>query len=382
MLPANIGDTIVLPSEFTKLTGSDFDVDKLFVSRHNFKRQPSGRIEKVEFKDNSNSTAEERLLDASISHTKADVRLIVSEYKSDVSEDEFMQIISGQTKNKILADKISQFRAKWIEENRESFARKSLMEQNSDEAVQNRLLDVLLAVITEPMSVHETRIPLDNTTDILKSDVLADIESISPKSKTNQAFKFISPSYQTDKKSEYSSAKRNLGPFALANTHHVLTQIAELKFKEKGIAKKFSLTDIGAVYGRDGIRILDWLSAMINAHVDIAKDPYIVRLGVNSHTIKHAIMLLRTGVGKDTFYFLSQPALKELYSIMDKYAGEYGVTADKNDLYLDANVDMLIDKYRSMAEALAKSDKELNALENAVKIDKYGRSDAKKFSCT
>lgn len=307
VLPANIGDTIVLPSEFTKLTGSDFDVDKLFVSRYNFKKQASGRMEKVEFDDSLEN--------------------------------------------------------KWA--------------GNSTEAVQNRLLDVLLAVITEPMSVHETRIPLDNTTDILKSDVLADIESISPKSKTNQAFKFISPSYQTDKKSEYSSAKRNLGPFALANTHHVLTQIAELKFKEKGIAKKFSLTDIGAVYGRDGIRILDWLSAMINAHVDIAKDPYIVRLGVNSHTIKHAIMLLRTGVGKDTFYFLSQPALKELYSIMDKYSGEYGVTADKNDLYLDANVDMLIDKYRSMAEALAKNDKELKALEDAVKIDKYGRSDAK-----
>lgn len=307
VLPANIGDTIVLPSEFTKLTGSDFDVDKLFVSRYNFKKQSSGRMEKVEFDDSLEN--------------------------------------------------------KWA--------------SNSTEAVQNRLLDVLLAVITEPMSVHETRIPLDNTTDILKSDVLADIESISPKSKTNQAFKFISPSYQTDKKSEYSSAKRNLGPFALANTHHVLTQIAELKFKEKGIAKKFSLTDIGAVYGRDGIRILDWLSAMINAHVDIAKDPYIVRLGVNSHTIKHAIMLLRTGVGKDTFYFLSQPALKELYSIMDKYSGEYGVTADKNDLYLDANVDMLIDKYRSMAEALAKNDKELKALEDAVKIDKYGRSDAK-----
>jgi hypothetical protein len=28
-----MGDTVILPEEFTKLTGSDFDVDKLFISR-------------------------------------------------------------------------------------------------------------------------------------------------------------------------------------------------------------------------------------------------------------------------------------------------------------------------------------------------------------
>jgi len=29
-----MGDTIVLPDEFTKLTGSDFDVDKLYLARY------------------------------------------------------------------------------------------------------------------------------------------------------------------------------------------------------------------------------------------------------------------------------------------------------------------------------------------------------------
>jgi len=31
-----MGDTIMLPEEFTKLTGSDFDVDKLYVSRYQY----------------------------------------------------------------------------------------------------------------------------------------------------------------------------------------------------------------------------------------------------------------------------------------------------------------------------------------------------------
>ncbi|MBS6796039.1 MAG: hypothetical protein KH215_00110 [Coprobacillus sp.] len=49
---------------------------------------------------------------------------------------------------------------------------------------------------------------------------------------------------------------------------------------------------------KKGGRILDWLSAMINGFVDIAKDPYIVRLNVNSWTYNMVSFLLRTGKGK------------------------------------------------------------------------------------
>lgn len=36
VLPSNVGDTIILPDEFTAQTGSDFDIDKLYVARYNF----------------------------------------------------------------------------------------------------------------------------------------------------------------------------------------------------------------------------------------------------------------------------------------------------------------------------------------------------------
>nr|DAF36295.1 MAG TPA: K Centromere-associated protein K [Bacteriophage sp.] len=42
---------------------------------------------------------------------------------------------------------------------------------------------------------------------------------------------------------------------------------------------------------------------MINAHVDIAKDPYITRLNVNPYTYNLVNLLLRVGLGEDTFYF-------------------------------------------------------------------------------
>jgi hypothetical protein len=69
--------------------------------------------------------------------------------------------------------------------------------------------------------------------------------------------------------------------------------------------EEYNLGNISDIVGQDGERILDWLSAMINAHVDVAKDPYIINLNVNSVTYNMTAFLLRTGKGEDTFYFLA-----------------------------------------------------------------------------
>ena len=56
-----------------------------------------------------------------------------------------------------------------------------------------------------------------------------------------------------------------------------------MKFSEG--ASKYNLNQFDEITGQDGYKILDWLSAMINAHVDVAKDPYIIVLNVNKlHT--------------------------------------------------------------------------------------------------
>lgn len=62
----------------------------------------------------------------------------------------------------------------------------------------------------------------------------------------------------------------------------------------------------------DGQSILSWISALINAHVDIAKDPYISRLNVNQMTYNLTNLLIRTGYGKNTFYFLTQPVMLKM----------------------------------------------------------------------
>ena len=50
VLPSNVGDTIILPAELTKLTGADFDVDKMYLARYNYEAV-GGKLYKVEFID-------------------------------------------------------------------------------------------------------------------------------------------------------------------------------------------------------------------------------------------------------------------------------------------------------------------------------------------
>ena len=97
----------------------------------------------------------------------------------------------------------------------------------------------------------------------------------------------------------------------------MLAQIANLKMNigyhdvmhEDG-DHKVDLSKIKDKY--DNYNILDWLSGLIDAHVDVAKDPYIVYLNVNEYTYNTIALLLRGGVGEKTFDFIAQPILREL----------------------------------------------------------------------
>ena len=130
--------------------------------------------------------------------------------------------------------------------------------RNSEDAVKNRLLDVMMAVVSEQSSTHETRMPLDNTTDEMK-DMLSDIEELISTDTKRSPFRFVSGSFMTDKKIEFAISKGGIGPFALGNANHPLTQMTGLRFKDFDILTRFNMQRLDRVYGNDGSRILDWL---------------------------------------------------------------------------------------------------------------------------
>ena len=248
VLPEIMGDTIVLPEDFTKQTGSDFDIDKLYVSRYQYDKKGN----RIQFNDELG------------------------------------------------------------------------MEGNSEDAIKNKLVEQYLKVLTTLEYTNQLKVSIDNATDTVKS-VLEKIES---KKEVNHQtpFQVYSPHYQEEVKSEYTKGKSGIGPFALNNAHHILTQLMSVKFKSNEFTEALNLIDLDKQYDDDGSgrRILDWLSAMINAFVDIAKDPYIVRLNVNPYTFNMTAYLLRMGKGEQTFYFLKQPVIDAVAKAVLNTRGNYG----------------------------------------------------------
>jgi len=153
---------------------------------------------------------------------------------------------------------------------------------------------------------------IDNDTKLLK-DIIKDIETGKPAS-VEEPYGFYSLSAQTASKNDYITGKIGIGPFALNNNNHILTMMYHVRFKhiESSIMNSLGLESLDGRVDKDGESIMSWISALINAHVDIAKDPYISRLNVNPFTYNIVNLLVRTGLGKKTFYFTSQPIMKAL----------------------------------------------------------------------
>ena len=287
LYPEQIGDTITLPDEFTSLTGSDFDVDKLFVARYNYDKN-GNRIKFETKEDYTNRLREAGLDDETI------VRKVYERY-------------NGKTD----------------------------FEANSKEANENMLLDMYISVISNPLNFAEARQPLDTVTDYLKDTILKEVDTITGQGKrtSKSQLYYATPTFQSRTKAELNGGKFGIGPFALANAHQVLTQLVKLRFKPNKILRDYGISNLYGIQSNDRnkINILDWLSALINAHVDVAKDPYIIRLNVRKLTFNMTNFLIRSGKGESTFYFLPQQILKDFAIEYDKYSGFYNVdTQNKN----------------------------------------------------
>lgn len=289
IMPTTIGDTIIVPEEFTAMTGSDFDVDKLYLATYTYK---DGKR---------------------------------------VSSDE-----------------------------------------KSERGYVNKLLDNYSLVLTDFTNIAETRASIDTLTKILQKQILPIVQ---PKNtiEVNPMYE-LAPSFQLSRKTEYTGGKAGIAPFALNSTNHALTQFTHLCINYSN-ANRYNLGQLDQVYGEDDQRIMDWLSALINAHVDVAKDPYIMALNVNSITYNMTSLLIRGGKGENTFYFLAQPALRRFTKEMLESKGIIG--AEKGITERDKLKSIAKEYMTSLRETIVSLD---DSDSNKAKYAQYYNSLASEYS--
>lgn len=287
VLPFQSGDLIIVPREFTAQTGSDFDVDKLY--------------------------------------------LATLQYENDGS----LKIL-GNNDNIDEADKTT---------------------------ITNTLIQNYIDVVTDIKTRANARSSIDVITDIIQNSTLKAIRG--QNNEQPMGGYELTPYFQMQKKKEFSIGKSGIGPFALNTTNLALTQFAHITIDYTGY-EAFGFGNLDEVKGRDGLRISDWLSAMVNAHVDVAKDPYIFDLNLNQYTYKFANFLIRAGMGESALLFLAQPEIKKVAEEYNNYGGIYGnfVEGEKEKpakyKIIDNHIDKLTGEIRSKIDSIYKENQRNN----------------------
>lgn len=225
VVPA-VKSTVILPTEFTKITGSDFDIDHLYLARYNV---------------NENGGYE--------------------------------------------------------------------FDPESEKGLQNAIISSILTVLKDDKSYNILYKSIDNDTSLVTSIAKEIPDQGNTKS---TAYNFGTLHEQVTRKNDYITGKTGIGPFALNVTNHILTTLYGVKFRESPFTQITGITGFSRILDEDNNQISSWLSAFINAHVDIVKDPYISKLNVNSFTYNMINLLARNGKGKQGLYFLCQPIIREM----------------------------------------------------------------------
>lgn len=273
-----VRDTIILPKEFTKLTGSDFDIDKLFLSR-----------------------------------------LFINQYTISDPNKMFSFLDSHEETN----NKLETLR----------------------KAYTNRLFQQYITLLMDKNSHNTKWRPIDADTELWK-EVYDDLYSTS--SNPVESMRQDTIAYQTNQKNNFVTGKIGIGPYALNNNNHIYTMLYGISLNPKGMLHNVGdeHLDMGTLCrNRDiyGNSILSWLSGGINAHVDIAKDPFITKLNINAYTYNISNFLLRAGFGRNALWFLNLPAIKELSKRMNSVTGQYLRQSNKNEFDIKKEI---FDKYK------------------------------------
>jgi hypothetical protein len=353
--PETIGDVVTLPAAFTTLTGSDFDIDKAYLIRHNY-TIIDGKPHKIGFYDTPQEvwdneyqpkyevlqralTRLDQIHDNDFAPTGGKISTenllnsidkiltpdIVDESKKEntlksllynIFNDKFVDEEYDKLKSLIgkMEDRKKEFFDKYGDET-------DPYKFNSEEAVQNLLMDSYKSIFTNLAHVVDTTTPL-GAYDSMINNLADEIHKYDPTKYSSKDLTLYLPSRQSDIKFEQTGGKGGMAPAALNNVHHVLSQIAGLKMKDyrpvEGVLNtdENGRLDLSQINGKDNLPISSWLSSLINIHIDASKDPRFMYLNINPTTWDVAYFLVRSGFGLDTFRLTSQPIIKEYSDLM------------------------------------------------------------------
>lgn len=360
-LPETFGTAVVVPSAITSKSGSDFDVDKLNTYLNNWYLDKQGLPVYIEYIDDT--TDENNLTEIYYRRYGRELAGGTPEaanlINAMMSEDEYVEKIPS------LKD--------FIKENKGI----DPVLVNSKKALENRYFEVIRKILSLPYNFQFLLAPNSNENIIANRDAILDAEGRQVKSKDINHSQFVDYEYMTQQRHYFVKGKKDIGIFAVGMTNFANSQVAGLVVAPITDVRKdnaFHLTtlnsnnfklpfsyniivineteyiSLGSRFDTDEKSIMDKISGYINGAVDVAKDPIIMDMGMQSELAGVYLFLERIGVpGEMVALFMKQPIIRDyLHEV------QLRTSALKNRSTFDNArqiVEFLIDKKYSTGEA-------------------------------
>jgi hypothetical protein len=366
-LPQYMGATVVVPSEITTKAGSDFDIDKLNMYLKSTYTDRSGNVRLVKYLGTEEATKE---FYTKVFNDTLDVKQM---NKSDLIEAVDIIInglddpkgLVGKYGNYILSiqdeyDNPYDFRAilesnleKLTNDNLQSELRKDFVNEMYKKSLENEYYDSLVKLLTLPENFDRLISPVDDAGLKSLSEKLDDLRGYNEGDIKNR---LLNRNYMTSLRHAFVIAKRWVGISAVNITNLSLKQkskvyidpskFAAISDKDRKILGdgkvniKHNTVDIDGeeMISLSGTNVTDSdslisgrLSGYATAFVDVAKDPFILKI-IQSNSVVGTFMFLENiGAGEEGIMFLNQPIIDQYLKIIDN--------ARTQNLFNDALID-------------------------------------------
>jgi alkylated DNA repair dioxygenase AlkB len=406
-LPDFMGKTVIVPSEITSQAGSDFDIDKLNMYLKSVYVDENGRLHAVDYKSSEKATKEfyggvydntikksiekignsdqfrKDLLDVLNAFEQTDV--VVSKeqrlfYKSN--QDVIDEIISQADDLETLPSEYMTNQITALSEKIEKLDSKLLNEEMKDKyvktmykkALENRYFDAFEKLITLEGNYENLIAPVD---DAGLKDISKKLDDIRKDDETSIKNRMVNRNYLTNLRHAFLTGKRWVGIVAVNITGHALAQRMKLvmdidavadkltaderrilgdrkiKLKHNEIDGKVSLSGTTTAIPNDkGLleKISNRLSGYATAVVDIAKDPFIMKIIKSDAAIGTFMFLERIGAGQNTIWFMNQPIISEYLDLLENKGTTF--------LYNPANINEVRVKFGLLKSGARGTEKE------------------------
>lgn len=288
-LPEFMGRTVVVPSEITTKSGSDFDIDKLNMYLKNVYVTPSGDIKLVPF-FGFGQQAIDKMKEFIF---QEDIKAVLNVYEEVTGdrEDDYGE----------------------------------LSERLYKQSLENEYYQSLEELMTLPENFE--RLVTPNTSKDLE-DLAAELSDLRGETEEGVKNRLLDRNYMSDLRHTFITAKRWVGRAAVNITSHSLFQkklvyVNDARFRiylphNSVIINGGSFVSLSGTLDKAGKYISDKLSMYANSFVDVVKDPYIMKIIYSDRLVGTFMFLERAGVPMRSIgLFMSQPIIREYVNMLD-----------------------------------------------------------------